>query len=168
MKIADYAIAKIGPDSVSVDDRSGAFARCQTVFEEPSRRVLFAKGHIRAPLLPKVEGRAVIVIRYWATPGTAEGSSAPTARTTSDCRIYFRLDDGFLHRVSRPLRAIMGKVMQKKLDALVGCAASFAERLETQPDRVLRAVKRARPPVAAEDLESFEARFTKRALPEQP
>lgn len=156
LELGDYAISADEDGHIAVDDKSGAFAKCEPIHRDAGRLVLLARGVIDGPLHPPVKGRAVIVIR-WRESKKAAADASGAAQIVSDCFIYFRLDDGVLHKATRPFRKVLARSMQSKLDPIVTCAAKVAALVESRPRAVARALVsgKARP----ETIKAFRRRF---------
>src|SRR5438876_8929359 len=67
LRLARYRIWKT-PEGMFLDDGWGATGIFSVVHADPSRRVMYARGAYRQAVLPAINGEAVVMIEYEATP----------------------------------------------------------------------------------------------------
>lgn len=168
LDLGKYVIEDKADGTFSIDDRDGAFAACERAWTDDGRSVIVARGHLEGALLPKVKGTGVIVVRY--NEETKEEKAArearakkedkepePGPRLFADCRIFFRVEDDFLHLASQAFRRTLGKLLGEKMEGLVSCAARVAEVVDKDPRKVWDAIQGQKLPEA--ELEEFQKKF---------
>lgn len=134
---ADYAIEDLEqPGTFSIDDNAGAYATCEAPVQEEGEHLVIARGHVDLPLVPRVLGTGVIDVRY------APREDDPQ-RLRVRCNVAFRLTNRALHRVTRAFRRLLERVIQGKLEKLIGAATTLAERVDAEPLKVYRALQAA-------------------------
>lgn len=131
-----YAIEDTGDGRFTIDDHAGAFATCSRPADEDGLLVVLARGHVDVPVLPRVLGTGVIVVRYARTP-------EDPGLLRASCRILFRLSSRLLHALTSPLRDALSAVLADKLSLLIRSASALAVVVERDPWAVLAAVERA-------------------------
>ncbi len=131
-----YVVEDQAQGRFSIDDTAGAFAACTRPWDEDGHAVVVARGHIDVPVLPRVLGTGVIVVRWASSP---DDPGLLHAR----CRVLFRLTSRVLHALTSPVRQLLARVLEDKLSLLVRSATLLAEAVERDPCGVLAAVERA-------------------------
>jgi hypothetical protein len=149
-----YVIEPVEGGGFSLKDNDGAFAQCEIVEQDAHRAIIVARGHVEAPLVPKVFGTGVIII------GTGVDPDDPSNIRTN-CWNYFRLKSRALHRVSRAFRKTLGKVIERRLGAFVECAQTIAELVRKDPQKVYDTMKKLE--VDESQLSDFKSRYLNRA-----
>lgn len=168
LDLGKYVIEDKDDGTFSIDDRDGAFAACERAWTEEGRAVIVARGHIEGALLPKVKGTGVIVVRYReetkdekaereARAKKDDKEPEPGPHLFADCRIFFRVEDDFLHLASQAFRRTLGKLLGDKMEGLVNCAAKVAEVVDRDPKKVWDAIQNQKLPAA--ELEEFSKKF---------
>lgn len=142
-----YAIEELGDGRFTIDDHAGAFATCSRPSDEDGLLVVLARGHVEVPILPRVLGTGVIVVRYAPT------EVDPTL-LRARCRILFRLSNRLLHALTSPLKDTLSRVLADKLSLLIRSASALAVVVERDPWAVLAAVEKAGTASAA-DLAAY-------------
>ncbi len=135
----------------TIDDKDGAQATCERVFEEKGRIVILAKGELEPKPLPKVKGTGVIIVRWKEDPKEKK-------QTLADCYVFFRVSNDALHRVSQPFRETLGKFLGTRLEGLVDCAVKVGELSDKDPDKVEKALEKSKK-VKDDDLDAFKKKF---------
>lgn len=118
--------------------------------------------------MPRTRGTGVIVVRYREETDAERAdrekldkedgrASEPYPIVVADCRVFFRVDDAFLHLVSTAFRRTLGRILGDKLDGLAQCAGKVAEVVDHDPKKVWDALQGEKIP--AEELEEFRKRF---------
>ena len=114
------------------------------------RAIIVARGHVEAPLIPKVFGTGIIIIGTGVDPGDP-------SNIRTNCWNYFRLKSRALHRVSRAFRKTLGKVIERRLVAFVECAQTIAELVRKDPQKVYDTMKKLE--VEESQLDDFKSRY---------
>lgn len=153
LKLGDYDLSDLPEGKFQIDDKAGAKAVGERALSEPGRLVVIARGTLEVPLLPKIKGVGVILIRF---PKAPEVEGKPAALLCS-AETAFRVEGRVLHGLGRALRRILRKVVRDKLDSLVKSATSLAEAVTRDPTGTFKRLQAAK--VAPEDLEAFRQRF---------
>lgn len=149
---ADYRIEDLEqPGTFSIDDRAGAFARCEAPPRGEGQHLVIARGHVDLPLAPKVLGTGVIDVRF-------RPRDDDPARLRVVCRVDFRLRNQALHTLTSALERVLRRVIQRKLDALIGHATTLAERVQKEPLVVYRALERGGE-VTEDELSAYRRAF---------
>ena len=153
LELGDYDLSDLPEGKFQIDDKAGAKAIGERALSEPSRLVVIAKGTLEVPLLPKIKGVGVILIRFPLAP---EVKGKPAALLCS-AETAFRVEGRVLHGLGRALRRILRKVVHDKLDSLVKSATALAEAVTRDPTGTFERLKAAK--VDRKDLEAFRQRF---------
>ncbi len=151
MQLGKYEIEDKGEKRFAIDDKDGAFASCERVYEEKGRIVIVARGEVEPRPLPKIKGTGVIVVRWKEDP-------KDKTRTTTDGFVFFRVASDALHRAATPFRDTLGKILGSKIEALVGCAVKESEASEKDPDKVLTALEKSKE-LKEGELDAFKKKF---------
>ncbi|MEZ6185948.1 MAG: hypothetical protein R3F62_13175 [Planctomycetota bacterium] len=152
LEVTDYRIEDLEqPGTFSIDDRAGAFARCEAPPRGEGEHLVIARGHLDLPLAPKVLGTGVIDVRFRKRDDDPE-------RLHVRCSVSFRLQNQALHTLTSALERILRRVIQRKLDALIGHATTLAERVQKEPLVVYRALER-KGEVTPEELSAYRRAF---------
>jgi hypothetical protein len=168
LRMGEYVIEDKAEGRFSIDDRDGAFASCERAFEERGRVVIVARGTVEGALLPRVHGTGVIVVRYREETDDERAERSKRERqdghepdpwpiVSADCRVFFRVDDSFLHLASTPFRRTLGRILGDKLDGLAQCAGKVSEVVDHDPRKVWDAIQGEKLP--ATEIEEFRTKF---------
>jgi hypothetical protein len=153
LKLGDYDLSDLPEGKFQIDDKAGAKAIGERALSEPGRLVVIARGTLEVPLLPKIKGVGVILIRF---PKARDVKGEPAALLCS-AETAFRVEGRVLHGLGRALRRILRKVVRDKLDSLVKSATALAESINRDPTGTFKRLQAAK--VAPKDLEAFRQRF---------
>lgn len=153
LELGDYDLSDLPQGKFQIDDKAGAKAVGERALSEPGRLVVIADGTLEVPLLPKIKGVGVILIRF---PKAPDVKGKPPALLCS-AETAFRVEGRVLHGLGRALRRILRKVVHDKLDSLVKSATTLAEAVTRDPTGTFERLKAAK--VAPADLEAFRQRF---------
>ncbi|MCO5171573.1 MAG: hypothetical protein M9894_35165 [Planctomycetes bacterium] len=131
-----YLVEDAGAGRFTIDDRAGATADCSRAWDEEGLLVVVARGRLDVPVLPRILGTGVIVVRYAPTP---DDPGLVAARA----HVLFRLSNRLLRALSTPVREVLARVLRDKLALLVRTASALAEALERDPAGVLATLEAA-------------------------
>lgn len=131
-----YLVEDAGAGRFTIDDRAGATAECSRAWDEEGLLVVVARGRLDVPVLPRILGTGVIVVRYAPSP---DDPGLVAARA----HVLFRLSNRLLRALSTPVREVLERVLRDKLALLVRTASALAEALERDPAGVLAALDAA-------------------------
>lgn len=153
LELGDYDLSDLPEERFQIDDKAGAKAEGERALSEPGRLVVIARGTLEVPLLPKVKGVGVILIRFPKAPAI---KGKPAALLCS-AETAFRVEGRVLHGLGRALRRVLRRVVRDKLNELVKSATALAEAVTRDPTGTYNRLKAAK--VAPKDLEAFRQRF---------
>ncbi len=160
LDLGDYAIEDASEGRFTIDDRLGAQAVCERALEEAGLLVVVARGRLEVPVLPRIQGTGLIVVRYGErTPvegAAAKEEAEPGLRCSAE--VAFRLENDLLHRLSRPLRSTLQSVLQQKLADLIAAATALSELVAKDPSGVAVRLEAAEG-FAPEDLTLYRQLF---------
>lgn len=114
-----YRIERRPDGTIHIDDRHGARARVARLVHLPGTRLYRAYGEIGVFPLPAVHGTGVIALRF-------EPEEGGLALRTGG-QIFFRLESEFLHRLARPVIALLRAAIDAKVRALIGATIAACE-----------------------------------------
>ncbi|MBL4849054.1 MAG: hypothetical protein JKY65_26315 [Planctomycetes bacterium] len=155
LDLGDYGLTDLPNQRFQIDDKAGAKAEGERVLSEPGRLVVIARGTLEVPLLPKIRGVGVILIRFPQATATKTGQGP--APLVCSAKVAFRVKGRLFHGIGRALQRILRRVLRSKLDALVTSATALAESITRDPTGTYLRLKQAK--ASAEDLRAFRARF---------
>ena len=148
LRLARYRIWKT-PEGMFLDDGWGATGIFSVVHADPSRRVMYARGAYRQAVLPAINGEAVVMIEYEATP-VGDGRDRVRATVSG----FVKLDSSALALAIK----IAAPVAQRKADLearrLMRTFARASRAIDEKPADVYERL-RQRPDVPARELEEF-------------
>ena len=121
-----------GPGEFWATDGEGTEGIIHPVIQEGTTRVYFAQGSHDGRLLPKVTGKAVVLLRL--IPVT---DSRGIASIDSTLVAYLRLDNRFLSGILSLLRPLIGNVVNRQLLKAFDAARLLGGAMREHPDRVL-------------------------------
>ncbi|MEP7150857.1 MAG: hypothetical protein ABI856_04030 [Nitrospira sp.] len=113
-------------------DGEGTEGIIHPVIQDGTTRVYFAQGSHDGRLLPKVTGKAVVLLRLH--PVT---DSRGIASIDSTLVAYLRLDNRFLSGILSLLRPLIGNVVNRQLIKAFDAARLLGGAMREHPERVL-------------------------------
>jgi hypothetical protein len=152
----DFGLYKAEPrgrDEFWATDGEGTEGVIRMVFQDRTTRIYYAQGSHDGTLLPRVSGKAVVLLRM--TP-TKDRHSAES--TDSTLVAYLRLDNRFLSGVLTLLRPLVGHVVNRQLLKAFDAARLLGGAMHEHPERVL--FEATDPPALPDE----EVAFLKQAL----
>lgn len=120
------------PGEFWATDGEGTEGIIHPVIQEGTTRVYFAQGSHDGRLLPKVTGKAVVLLRL--SPVT---DSRGIASIDSTLVAYLRLDNRVLSGILSLLRPLIGNVVNRQLLKAFDAARLLGGAMREHPDRVL-------------------------------
>jgi hypothetical protein len=148
LRLARYRIWRT-PDGMFLDDGWGATGHFSVIHADASRRVMYARGAYRQAVLPAINGEAVVMIEYEATPA---GAGRDRVRATVSG--FVKLDSTALSLAIK----IAAPIAQRKADLearrLMRTFARASRAIDENPADVYERL-RQRPDVPARELEEF-------------
>ena len=148
LRLARYRIWRT-PEGMFLDDGWGATGHFSVVHADASRRVMYARGAYRQAVLPAINGEAVVMIEYEATPA---GDGRDRVRATVSG--FVKLDSSALSLAIK----IAAPIAQRKADLearrLMRTFARASRLIDGNPADVYERL-RQRPDVPARELEEF-------------
>ena len=155
LRLARYRIWRT-PEGMFLDDGWGATGHFSVIHAAARRRVMYARGAYRQASLPAINGEAVVMIEYEATPA---GDGRDRVRATVSG--FVKLDSSLLSLATK----LAGPIAQRKADLeaqrLMRTFARVSGRIEDNPTDVYDQL-RQRPDVPARELEEFGRLLTRR------
>jgi hypothetical protein len=153
LKLGDYAIQDLPGGRFQINDKAGARAVGERALDEKGLLCVVARGRLEVALVPKIRGTGVILIRFPQVTNPATKKRA----LRCEAEVSFRVQSALLHRLSRPFRRALARVLRDKMAGLVRAATSLAERIQSDPLAVYRSLGAAK--VGAKDLAAFRREF---------
>jgi hypothetical protein len=148
LRLARYRIWRT-PEGMYLDDGWGATGHFAVIHAAARRRVMYARGSYRQAVLPAINGEAVVMIEYEATP---LGGGRDRVRATVSG--FVKLDSAVLSLATK----LAGPIAQRKADLeaqrLMRTFARASRRIDDNPMDVYEQV-RQRPDVPTRELEEF-------------
>jgi len=148
LRLARYRIWRT-PEGMFLDDGWGATGTFSVIHTGARQRVMYARGAYRQTLLPAINGEAVVMIEYEATPA---GDGRDRVRATVSG--FVKLDSSVLSMATK----LAGPIAQRKADLearrLMRTFARASYRIDDNPRDVYEQL-RQRPDVPARELEEF-------------
>ena len=135
-------------DVFIVADGRGMRLRFELVHREPTRRFYVSTGTFDMGLLPKLEGRTLVVMR--ASP------VGDVVRT--DAVVYVRIDTPFYATLAKGVRSVVEGVVRERSGYFIRAARWVAEEAAARPDWLYTQVKESKE-VDQGVLEIFRKRF---------
>lgn len=157
LELGDYAIEDRPEGRFHIDDQAGAVALGERALDEPGRLCVVARGRLEVRVLPRIRGTGVILVTYPRV--TRPASEEAPARQVLRCgaEVAFRVESEVLHRLSRPIRGVLARVLRAKMSDLVQAATGLAEAIHQDPSGVYRRLERAK--ADEKDLAAFRRQF---------
>lgn len=131
-----------------VEDPEGMRLRFELVHREPTRRIYVSTGSFDMGILPRLEGRTLVVLR--AVPG--EGG------VRTDAVVYVKVDSPFYATLAKGVRGVVERVVREKSGYFIRAARWVAEEAAQRPDWLYTQVKESAR-VDQVVLEIFRKRF---------
>jgi hypothetical protein len=148
LRLGRYRIWRT-PEGLYLDDGWGATGHFTVIHGAAGRRVMYARGAYRQTLVPAINGEAVVMIEYEATP--SPGGRDVLQATVSG---FVKLDSALASMATK----MAGPIAQKKADLearrLMRTFAKVSRVIEENPAGVVDKL-RQRPDVPARELEEF-------------
>ncbi len=132
LDLGKYVIKAVEEEGCLVlDDREGVKVSMYEVYRADGLRVYYTKGYYQGPLLPKIRGRGVIVLRY---------SDEDQAIATS-AKLFFRIDSGVARAMTKVLYPIVLSIVKDKGGIFVTAARQIAARAAKDPEGLYETLK---------------------------
>ena len=148
LRLARYRIWRT-PEGMFLDDGWGATGHFAIIHAAAGQRVMYARGAYRQAVLPTINGEAVTMIEYAATP-TGDGRDLVRATVSG----FVKLDSGLLAFATK----LAGPIAQRKADLearrLMRTFARASRAIEDAPGALYERLQR-RPDVPPRELEEF-------------
>ena len=148
VRAARYRIWSV-PGGFGIDDGWGTVGTFEVVYAAPGVRVMHAKGEYQQPVLPDIQGEAIVTIRYVATP--AENGKSTIAAAVGS---YVKLDSALLRTIGLLATSMAEAKAQKEGVRLVKTFARATRAVEDDPRAVCDAISR-HPDVPRRELDEF-------------
>ncbi len=152
---ASYQVVQRGADRYEVSDGEGLEGNIDLVYRDPTSRIYYLDGAYARAWLPRVTGKAVVLIRM-SPAKDSKGNDAMDTTMVS----YIRLNSRVLAGVASLLRPLIGSGVVRKFTRVVDAANRLSQDMKSIPDRVLE--KASAPP----GIPPEEMAFLTRALAE--
>jgi hypothetical protein len=136
-------------DGLHLDDGWGTTGRFWLIHTGSGARVMRAKGTYKKPLFPAIQGEAVTVIEYRASP-EPEGRSLVRATVTG----FARLDSRFLAMGLRMASSLAQRKADREALRLMKLFAKVSRALDRDAEGVVDQLRR-HPEVPRRELEEF-------------
>jgi hypothetical protein len=148
-----YQASARKPGRFWVTDGEGTEGEVESVYQDRATRIYYLEGSHNGTFLPKVTGKAVVLLRMRPVK---DPQGTETVETTLVS--YIQLDNAFLSGLLSLLRPLIGKVVTRQLMKGFDAAHRLSQVMLREPDRVL--FEATDPPGLPDD----EVAFLKQAL----
>jgi len=148
LRLGRYRIWRT-PEGMFLDDGWGATGHFAVIHAAARRRVMYARGAYRQAVLPAINGEAVIMIEYEATPA---GDGRDRVRATVSG--FVKLDSTTLSLAMKLAAPIAQRKADLEARRLMRTFARVSRRIDDNPTDVYEQL-RQRPDVPARELEEF-------------
>jgi hypothetical protein len=148
LKLARYRVWRT-EDGLHLDEGWGVTGRFQVVHAAPGTRVMYARGQYQKAMLPTVQGEAVALIEYHATPAAA-GRDLVAAAVMA----FVSLDSRLLGTLMRLSTVVVQRKADREAARLVRLFARVSRAVDEDPAAIYGQLRR-RPDVPAAELEGF-------------
>lgn len=148
LKVARYRIWQT-PEGLFLDDGWGTQGHFEVVHAEPGLRVMYARGRYDPPLLPVIQGQAVVVMQYGFRP-SGEGHTVVATTITG----YVKLESQFLRIAGVLVNPLAQAKADREARQLLKVFRRVSLAIEERPDEVYEVV-RQRPDVPQQELAGF-------------
>ena len=148
LRLARYRIWRT-PEGMFLDDGWGATGQFSVVHADASRRVMYARGAYRQALLPAINGEAVVMIEYEATPS---GDGRDRVRATVSG--FVKLDSSVVSMAIKVAAPIAQRKADLEARRLMRTFARASRLIDENPADVYERL-RQRPDVPVRELEEF-------------
>ena len=148
LRLGRYKIWKT-PEGMYLDDGWGATGHFVVVHAAARRRVMYARGAYRQAVLPAINGEAVVMIEYDATPA---GDGRDRVRATVSG--FVKLDSAALSMAMKLVAPIAQKKADLEARRLMRTFARVSRVIDDNPTDVYERL-RQRPDIPSRELEEF-------------
>jgi len=148
LRLGRYKIWKT-PEGMYLDDGWGATGHFAVIHTAARQRVMYARGAYRQAVLPAINGEAVVMIEYAATPA---GDGRDRVRATVSG--FVKLDSATLTMAMKVAAPIAQKKADLEARRLMRTFARVSRVIDDNPMDVYERL-RQRPDVPARELEEF-------------
>jgi hypothetical protein len=155
LRLGRYRIWRT-PEGMFLDDGWGATGHFSVIHTAARRRVMYARGAYRQSILPAINGEAVVMIEYEATPA---GDGRDRIRATVSG--FVKLDSTTLSMAMKLAAPIAQRKADLEAQRLMRTFARVSRRIDENPADVYEKL-RQRPDVPARELEEFGRLLTRR------
>lgn len=155
LRLGRYRIWRT-PEGMFLDDGWGATGHFSVIHTAARRRVMYARGAYRQAILPAINGEAVVMIEYEATPA---GDGRDRVRATVSG--FVKLDSTTLSMAIKLAAPIAQRKADLEAQRLMRTFARVSRRIDENPTDVYEQL-RQRPDVPARELEEFGRLITRR------
>ena len=136
------------PAAFRVRDTQGMELRFELLYREPTRRFYLSTGSFDMGILPRLEGRTLVVMR--AVP---EGEVVKT-----DAVVYVKVDSSGYATLAKGVKGLVEKVVRERSGYFIRAARWVAEEAASRPDWLYTQVRESKE-VDQGILEEFRRRF---------
>lgn len=148
LKLARYRIRRTA-NGMMLDDGGGVRGDFDVVYRAPGKRMYYARGVRRQPVLPDIHGKAILLIEYeFLRPRQAKPLVA-TAATA-----YVKFDNSFVQLIGRLGSALFQARADREARQLLQTFARLAHAIEERPAWVQEQL-RQRPDISQQELDEF-------------
>lgn len=115
------------------DDGEGTTGLVELIYQDATHRVYYLDGAYEGAVLPRVTGKAVVLLRM--VPAKEAGTGRESVDTTLVA--YTKLDSRFAAGVLSLLRPLVGSLVAHKLTKGVAAVTQLGWEMQRHPERVL-------------------------------
>ena len=127
-----YKAEQRGQGEFWATDGEGTEGIVHSLFRDPATRIYYAEGSHDGRFLPRVSGKAVVLLRLHPVTESRGIESTDSTMVT-----YLRLDNRFLSGILSLLRPLIGNVVNRQLLKAFDAARRLGGAMREHPEQVL-------------------------------
>jgi hypothetical protein len=152
LKLARYNIYEESHQSYRWIDPKGVFGRFRLVYKEPGKRIYYGSGFYDGRLMPRVEGRVIMIFRYGPV------GNPDTKLMQNEVYSYIEVKNILYSAVARILRPILPVVVKGRMNKLFTATKTLSEWITKDPEGVYRRLESSSR-VSSRQLTEFKRMF---------
>ncbi len=127
LELARYNIYELSPDKYSWVDPKGVFARFELIYKEPGKRIYYGSGFYDGRLMPRVDGKVVLVFLYHPV----ENHNPPVM--LNEVYGYIEVDGFFFSTITKILQPFLPRLVRSKMNKLFTSTKTLTEWIARDP-----------------------------------
>ncbi len=145
-----YLLDELPDGALHLDDREGLEATMTEVARSDSGRTYLVHGYYR-----------LSVFRIWSDGLIRlEWRNTPDGAMVMWAKVWLRFEDGVVHRVSRAMRGVLGKIIRRKATVFIDTATRLSVAVAANPEDVYQRAMEGAGNISDPEREDFRTRFS--------